>query len=630
MKTDLKEKREDTGSRSGKESTGSGSRSGRESAGSALRSGKEFTGSGLRSGKRSAASESKFFGKNNDLGVRANKKINDFSINAGGKIEDFSSRAGEKFEVFSNRASESFTVGRAKIRKPVTKLLFSRIVFLTLLTFLQFIIWFVVFDKLGDKYKYFLEASSILSVLVIIWIINSWSDPAYKISWALIVAAVPVMGTFLYLYTHLNLDGRKNFERLNDLIEETSQYAVTARPVKDRLKKLEPDFHKMAHYMESVGKAPVYENTEIRHYSVGDDAFDDICAALEKAESFIFMEFFIIEEGVMLDPILDILEKKSKQGVEVRFMYDDLGSADKVPIRYWKELEKRGINAQTFSKLKLFFSTTYNNRDHRKILVVDGKVAFSGGINLADEYINAVERFGHWKDNVFRVEGDAVRSFTMMFLQMWNVQARRKDKKRDFERYLTIESDRLPDIENDGFIIPYGDGPHKQDNVAENVYLDIINNANRFVSIMTPYVVPDNEVLHALKHASKSGVEVSIIVPGIPDKKAVNILTKSYYPELLRSGVHIYEYDPGFVHSKMMVADGMIAVEGTVNLDYRSLYLHYECGCIIYKNKVIGDIVDDFEATRELCHEVTMEEFQSYGSLFRWTASILRIFAPMM
>ena len=355
-----------------------------------------------------------------------------------------------------------------------------------------------------------------------------------------------------------------------------------------------------------------------------------MCAELEKAEEFIFMEYFIIQEGVFLNTLLEILERKAKQGVEVRLMYDDLGSANTVPRKYWKELQKKGIKAQTFSKLKLFFSTTYNNRDHRKIMVIDGKVAFSGGINLADEYINRVERFGHWKDNVFMVQGDAVRGFTLMFLQMWNVQAKRRDRHSDYERYLNVDIERRPDLENDGFIIPYGDGPHKQDNVAENVYLDIINNAKRFISVMTPYLVPDNEVLHALKHASKSGVEVNIIVPHIPDKKYVNILTKSYYPELLRSGVHIYEYDPGFVHSKMMVADGETAVEGTVNLDYRSLYLHYECGCIIHKNKVIGDIVDDFEDTLALCHEVSMDEYHSYGRIFKWTASLLRIFAPMM
>ena len=565
-----------------------------------------------------------------DISAKANEKIDDLSSRAGSKIEDFSNRSEDRFADFSSAASEKFAAGTKKIRKPLTKLVFSRIVLLGLLTILQFFIWFVVFDKLGEKYTYFMEACAVLSVLVIIWIINSWSDPAYKISWALIVAALPVMGTFLYLYTHLNLDGRKNFEKLNELIEDTSQYAVTAKPVKDRLKKLEPDFHKMAHYMERVGKAPVYENTAVKHYRVGDDAFADMCAELERAEDFIFMEYFIIEEGLFLNTLVDILVRKANQGVEVRFMYDDLGSANTVPRKYWKKLEERGFRAQPFSKLKPLFSTTYNNRDHRKILVVDGKVAFSGGINLADEYINEVERFGHWKDNVFRIEGDAVRSYTMMFLQMWNVQAEPKDRPYHFSKYLNIESDRIPDIENDGFIIPYGDGPHKQDNLAENVYLDIINNANRFVSVMTPYVVPDNEVLHALKHAAKSGVEVSLMVPGIPDKKAVNVLTKSYYPELLRSGVHIYEYDPGFIHSKMMVADGEIAVEGTVNLDYRSLYLHYECGCVIYKNKVIGDIVDDFEATRKLCHEVTMEEFESYGRLFRWAASILRIFAPMM
>lgn len=516
-----------------------------------------------------------------------------------------------------------------KLKKPFIKLIFSRFVITATLIALQVIFIILVFNYMGQYSKSFMTFVSIISVFVIIWIINSRSNPSYKISWAIIVAGMPIMGTLFYLYTHLNLNEKLPFMRLNKIIKDTSEYAVTTEPVKDRLKNVDPDFSKMADYIENAGGYPAYDNTKVKYYPLGDDVFQDMCDELEKAENFIFMEYFIVEEGLFWDTLLEILVRKVREGVEVRFMYDDMGCISTLTRRYDEVMTKLGINTRTFGRVRPFFSTHYNNRDHRKMMIIDGRVAFSGGINLADEYINRVERFGHWKDNAFMLEGDAVKSYTLMFLQMWNIGSWGGEPE-DYVKYLDTDWERIPDLERDGFVIPYGDGPHRQDNVAENIYLDVINNAIRHVAIMTPYLIPDNEVLHALKHAAKSGVKVELILPYIPDKKIVNILTKSYYAELLRSGVRIYEYTPGFVHTKMVAADDRIAVTGTVNLDYRSLYLHYECGSVIYSNEVVADMEEDFSKTLELCREITMEDVKSKGLLFAVFSSILRVFAPLL
>ncbi len=516
-----------------------------------------------------------------------------------------------------------------KLKKPFIKLIFSRFFVTAALIALQVVTLIIVLGYMGVYSKVFMEACTIMSILIIIWIVNSKSNLSYKLSWAIVVAIFPVLGTLLYLYSHLNLNEKIPFMKLNKILSDTAGFAETSVPVKDRLKYIDPDFNKLADYVEKAGGYPSYDNTEVRYYAVGDDVFEDMCIELGKAEKFIFMEYFIVEEGLFWDTILDILIRKIDEGVEVRFMYDDMGCIGTLPIRYDNFLRSLGMQVKTFGKVRPFFSTHYNNRDHRKMTLIDGRVVFSGGINLADEYINRVERFGHWKDNSFMLVGDAVKSYTLMFLQMWNITSR-PDEIENYGLYLDSDYERTPDRENDGFVIPYGDGPHRQDNVAENIYLDVINNAVRHVAVMTPYLVPDNEVLHALKHASKSGVRVELILPYIPDKKIINVLTKSYYEELLISGVKIYEYTPGFVHTKMVLADDEIAVTGTVNLDFRSLYLHYECGAIIYKNCTVADMEKDFSETLRSCREVTLADVKKKGVFFSLFASILRIFAPML
>ncbi len=345
---------------------------------------------------------------------------------------------------------------------------------------------------------------------------------------------------------------------------------------------------------------------------------------LEKANNFIFLEYFIVEEGYMWGRILEVLLRKVKEGVEVRFMYDGLCSLAILPYNYPKKIEKLGIRCKMFSPIKPALSTHQNNRDHRKILVIDGHTAFTGGMNLADEYINKKIRFGHWKDTGIMLKGDGVRSFTLMFLQMWNIN----EKEEDYSKYLDVE---LPIYkEASGYVMPYGDSPLDEEIVGELVYMDIINRAEEYVHIMTPYLILDYELITALTFAAKKGVEVIIIMPFIPDKRAAFILAKTYYKELIEAGVRIFQYIPGFIHAKVFTSDGDKAVVGTINLDFRSLHLHFECATYLYKVEEIKKIEEDMEETLKKCKEVTLADCKNEKLPIKIVGSILRLFAPLM
>ena len=318
---------------------------------------------------------------------------------------------------------------------------------------------------------------------------------------------------------------------------------------------------------------------------------------------------------------MDVLERKARQGVEVRVMYDGTCAVAKVPYQYPRQLEKLGIQCKMYAPLRLFMSTHYNNRDHRKILVVDGRTAFTGGINLADEYINRTARFGHWKDTGVMISGEAVRGFTMMFLQMWEVSDWRE---QDYRRYLEASGP----VEAEGFVLPYGDSPFDGENVSEMVYMDVLDRASEYVHITTPYLILDHEMMTALTYAAKRGVEVTIITPAIPDKKAVFAVTQSYYWELIEAGVNIYEYTPGFIHAKMFVSDGATAVVGSINLDYRSLYHHFECAALLYRSSAVAEVERDFQTTLARCRPITLEE--NWKPMRRLLGWVLRPLAPLL
>ena len=437
------------------------------------------------------------------------------------------------------------------------------------------------------------------------------------------MVVVPVVGVALYMFVEMDIGHRVLNRRLSALIRETGHFVPQDHALQKELEAEKPELAALTHYTWHNGGYPAYRNTSVEYLSSGEASLESMLEALSRAERFIFLEFFIIDEGYMWGRVLKILEEKVAQGVEVRVMYDGTCALFRLPYRYPQMLAKLGIKCKMFSPLRPLISTHYNNRDHRKILVIDGRVAFTGGVNLADEYINRKELFGHWKDVSIRLEGEAVRSFTLMFLQMWNIN----ESGDDYARYLSVRAS-VPNTP--GYVLPYGDSPLDTERVGEMVYLDIINRARRYVHIMTPYLILDYEMITALTFAAKRGVEVTLLLPHIPDKRYAFALAKTHYRELLQGGVRILEYIPGFVHAKVFVSDDIRAVVGTINLDYRSLYLHFECAAYLQDMPAVQDIEADFQATAARCQEIRLEDLRDTKLIIRVAGWLLKVFAPLM
>ena len=465
---------------------------------------------------------------------------------------------------------------------------------------------------------------SILGMAVILHIFNSRGNPDFKLVWMLPILLFPVFGALFYLYISFQPGTGYIYRRLTMLGHQSKKYLKQNSQQKEKLKQENPQMDGMVSYMMEHGNCPVYGQTSVTYFPLGDDMFPEMLRQIEKAEKFIFMEYFILEEGYMWETILELLKKKVKEGVEVRVLYDGMCVLTLLPSFYPRILEKEGIRCKMFAPIKPLFSSHYNNRDHRKILVIDGKTGFTGGINLADEYINKKERFGHWKDTGLMIQGAAVQKFTCMFLEMWNVSERRDP---DYETFLTAPD---TDRQDDGYVIPYDVMPYGTERMGKQVYLDILNTACKYVHIMTPYLILDYEMITALTFAAKRGVEVAIIMPHIPDKKYAFALAKTYYNELLEAGVQIWEYEPGFVHAKVFVSDDKKAAVGTVNLDYRSLYHHFECGVFFYGNSEIKKVEEDFQKTKEKSIFITPADYKKLKLTTRLEGKVLRIVAPLM
>lgn len=512
--------------------------------------------------------------------------------------------------------------GKKKIKR-IKVIIYGRTLIVLLAFLLQFIWMYLAYLWLRE-YSYLLYILfALISGVVILHLFNAKDTPDLKLVWMLPIAVFPIFGALFYVYITAQLGTRVLQKRLQVLSEYTGKYIVQKQEVREKLIAEDVYVGNFAKYMLDYDNSPVYGNTKITYYPLGDDQFLDILEELRKAEKFIFLEFFIVEEGYMWNAVLDILKEKAKTGVEVRFMYDGMCSLYLLPGSYPKSMEAAGIKCKMFSPIKPIFSSRYNNRDHRKILVIDGKVAFTGGVNLADEYINRKVRFGHWKDTAIRLKGDAVERFTFMFLELWNVSERKE------ENYAAYKSSTVEDS-NDGYIIPYSASPYGEERVGKRVYLEILNTAKQYVYIMTPYLILDYETMKALTYAAKRGVDVRIIMPHIPDKRYAFILAKTYYNELLEAGVKIYEYLPGFVHAKVFVADDEKAVVGSLNLDYRSLYHHFECAAFLYQNSEIAVMKQDFVQTLEKCEAVTIEDYKKQKWWVRFAGKCLRMLAPLM
>lgn len=510
------------------------------------------------------------------------------------------------------------------------RIIFGRTTFLVLFLLIQFGVLLAGFNWLREYMIYFYGGSSLLSAVVLIYIISNDENSSIKLSWVVPILIIPVFGTLFYLFLKLQPGVKLINRRIQSLEKEVAPYLVQDPEVMREYNNISSSEGNLARYMNEYGKFPVYQNTSVEYFPLGDDMYPKMLEELRRAEKFIFMEYFIVERGIMWNSILEVLEQKVKEGVEVRFMYDGMCCLALLPYSYPKTLQAKGIKCKMFSPVKPALSSYQNNRDHRKICVIDGHTGFTGGVNLADEYINRRERFGHWKDTAIMLKGDAVTSFTMMFLQLWGVT---EPEKEDYSRFLLPEDYRFPEgegMDRSGFVMPYADSPLDGENIGEQVYLDILGHAKRYVHIMTPYLILDDVTLAALKYAAKRGVETIIIMPHIPDKLYAYLLARSYYMDLLRAGVKIYEYTPGFVHAKMFISDDEKAVVGTINLDYRSLYLHFECAAYLYKSNTVYTVEEDFQATLGMCRPVTLEECRRYSPLKRFVGNALRLFAPLM
>lgn len=458
---------------------------------------------------------------------------------------------------------------------------------------------------------------------ILLYILNAPGDPSVKLSWCFIVAVLPLFGTVLYFFTRWELGHRTSKRILQKTVKQSVKYFADTSALTDALPPEDAPIRNLTHYLRHSSCGQLYGNTKVTYFPLGEDKFTEMLRQLEKAEKFIFLEYFAIAPSYMWDTISEVLTRKAAQGIEVRLIYDGGCSISYLPPNYPKQLQKLGIQCKVFSPFRPFVSTHYNNRDHRKICVVDGHTAFTGGVNLLDRYINKKEVYGHWKDTAVMLQGDAAREFTLMFLQMWN----NLEKEPVYEPYLrdvsTVNTEQ-------GYVIPYWDSPLDQERVGEMVYLDIIGRAQKYLYIMTPYLILDGELLTALTFAARRGVDVRIILPHIPDKKYAFALARSHYKDLVNAGVKVYEYTPGFIHAKVFLSDDTQAVVGTINLDYRSLYHHFECAAFLYKVPALTDIMEDFQNTLAVSHRVTREDIKNQSLFYRITGFILKLIAPLM
>ncbi len=508
--------------------------------------------------------------------------------------------------------------------KKILRFITQRVVITALLIVLQALLLFGFIWKLDNYFVYFYAGSVLLSLLITLGIINSKSNPAYKIAWLIPILLFPVFGGLVYLLFGSDRTGRYLRKKLQGIGTEMDNVIGEAYR-RSGAEQLPPDAANQSRYISHCAYCPPYQNTTTEYLPLGEVKFERMVEELKKAKHYIFLEYFIIQEGKMWNTILDILRQKAAEGVDVRVIYDDMGCIMILPTGYDKTLEQMGIKCRIFNPFVPILSSRFNTRDHRKICVIDGNVGFTGGINLADEYINAYEKHGHWKDTSILLKGEAVFNLTVMFLSMWDYLDGTTGKT-DYSRYYPT----VWDENAKGYVQPFADNPLDDEAVGETVYLNLINKAKRYVYITTPYLILSSEMFTALTSAAKCGVDVRIITPHVPDKWYVHAVSRSHYQPLIEAGVKIYEYTPGFIHAKTFVVDDDYAVVGTINLDYRSLYLHFECAVWMYQTPSVAQVRDDFFKTQQISQEITLEECRSLSFPRRLGRSVLRVFAPLM
>ena len=512
-----------------------------------------------------------------------------------------------------------------KGQKGLIHAIFSRFGLVLVLLVLQFGALFSLMRWFSNLLPHYLGGTLLVTAVMMVYLLNQDMNNSVRIPWLVVTALAPVLGVLLFCYTKEDVGHRMLKKRLLELEGQTRSQLPQNKKTGKALDADCPGAASLAQYLRGRGGGfPVYENTQVTYFPSGEAKFAALLPQLESATQYIFLEYFIIDEGLMWGRILEILARKAAQGVDVRVMYDGTCEFSTLPRDYPRRLEALGIQCKVFAPVTPFVSTHYNYRDHRKILVVDGRVGFTGGVNLADEYINHIEKYGRWKDAAVMLEGEGVRTMTALFLQMWSIQ-----REPEFAQFLTRP---LPETQANGFVIPYGDCPLDGERVGEMVYIDLLNRARRSVHIITPYLILDGELETALRFAAERGVDVHLILPGKPDKWFAYALAKTHYLPLLSSGVKISEWVPGFTHAKVMIMDGQEAVVGTINLDYRSLYHHFENAVWMRGVDCLPRIEADFQDTLAQCRTVepTRQSVWQGKKLLHLVGMVLKFIAPLI
>lgn len=508
-------------------------------------------------------------------------------------------------------------------KKKFFKFLTQRVTLVGFSILVQALILILTILEFRNYFVYFYAFSVLLSLVIVLWLVNGNSNPGYKIAWIVPILLFPIFGGVFYLLLGGNHMSKRAKRKMQSIQRQTANTLRDNDALIQRVKPHHPGAAGLMRYVQKYAYCPPWENTVTKYYALGELAFADMKAELRRAKRYIFLEYFIVEHGVMWDEILEILRQKAAEGVDVRMIYDDLGCVVTLPYRYDKQLEAMGIKCCVFNPFLPVLSSHFNHRDHRKILVIDGEVAFTGGINLADEYINAYPKHGHWKDTAILLRGAGAWNLTVLFLSMW-------DYLRGTDEDLAAFEPTPTELHAGGVVQPFADNPLDEEAVSQTVYLHLINTANRYIYINTPYLVIDNETVVALTSAAKRGVDVRIITPHIPDKWFVHAVTRANYEVLVQAGVRIYEYLPGFNHAKTFAVDDILGVVGTINMDYRSLYLHFECGVLLYGTDTILDVRDDFLQTVRRSQIISLADCRSVKWYQKVGRALLRIFAPLM
>lgn len=496
------------------------------------------------------------------------------------------------------------------VKKPIS---------VSILILLQLGLIYMLIYLLSVRLTEFLFIVQVLNMMIVIYILNKNDNPSYKMTWIIFILGIPLVGGITYLM----FGGRKVPRDIRTGIKELNNgqaILIQEKAVMDSIH--EKEYLRQARYLYDNTGFPIYKNTKVTYLSSGEAKFEALVNALKSAEKFILLEYFIIKEGYVWSTIKEILVSKVKEGVDVKLIYDDAGSKS-LPYEFLEDCRALGIKAFAFNPLRPILAIYMNNRDHRKIAVVDGRIGFIGGMNLADEYINRISPFGHWKDVAVQFEGEAVYSLSLMFLQFYDHVSK---EISDYSWYYGNPKK----YENVGYVQNFSDSPTDEEPVSQFTHLNLINSASSYIYIMTPYLVIGYEIMIALVNAAKSGVDVRIMVPHIPDKKYVFSVTRSNYEYLTQNGVRIYEYLPGFLHAKVMVADDRVAIVGTTNLDFRSYFLHFECGSLIIDDPSIKDIVDDCKDTLSKCIEITYEESKNVNFMVKLWRAILNMFSTLL